>query len=307
MRRFNIVVLTVVLLVGLPFYWLLLDNRPGDARPKDLHIAQLRQLADSMPGDKPVRLEGELTASRSLPRDLFAAGAGLKREPIAIMAWRLWVPGGKSVMIDSGVTSADAGAMGIERTSPASQARIEHALREAALVLFTHEHPDHQAAALRLAGGIPAGAQFNSAQLPPSPLAQTLPWPHVALPAPTILGNTPQAVAPGVVVIPAGGSHTPGSQMIYARLADGRELLFTGDIATLRFSWQDLRARSRLISQYFAPENRHEVYAWLKTIRQLKAEAPRMEVIAGHDQSPLFAQDGKKPAATTPFGFELQH
>lgn len=307
MRRLNILVLVLLLLVGLPFYWLLLDNQAGDGPPKNLHIAQLRQLADSIPGEKPVRLDGEIAASRSLARDLFAAGAGLKREPIAIMAWRLWVPGGKSVMIDSGITEGDARAMGIERTSPESQARIERALREAALVLFTHEHPDHQAAALRLASGIPAGARFNAAQLPPSPLAENLPWPHVGLPAPTLLGSAPLAVAPGIVVIPAVNSHTPGSQMIYARQADGREYLFTGDVATLRFSWQDLRARSRLIGEYMAPENRAEVYAWLKTIRQLKAEAPALEIIAGHDQTPLFSQDGKKPVATTPFGFELHH
>ncbi len=307
MRRLNLTLLVLVLVIGLPFYWLLIDNRPGDATPRNLHIAQLRELAGSLPGQRPIRLEGELAASRSLARDLFAAGAGLKREPIAIMAWRLWAPGGKSVVIDSGITSADAQAMGIDRTSPASQARIERALREAALVLFTHEHPDHEAAALRLAGGIPAAARFNTAQLPPSPLAGLLPWPHVSLPAPTILGSQPQAVAPGVVVIPAVNSHTPGSQMIYARLSDGREFLFTGDIATLRFSWQDLRARSRLVSEYMAPEDRDEVYAWLKTIRQLKAEAPSLEIIAGHDQSPLFSQDGKMPVAITPFGFELQH
>lgn len=307
MRRLNILVVALVLLLGLPFYWLLLDNQPGDARPKALHIAQLRQLADSIPGDKPIRLDGELSASRSVARDLFAAGAGLKREPIAILAWRLWVPGGKSVMIDSGIAQTDALAMGLDRTFPASQARIERALHEAALVLFTHEHPDHEAAALRMTGGIPKGAQFNTAQLPPSPLAQTLPWPHVALPAPTLIGSAPQAVAPGVVVIPAVNSHTPGSQMIYARLADGRELLFTGDIATLRFSWQDLRARSRLVSQFLAPENRSEVYSWLRTIRQLKAESPALEIIAGHDSSPLLSQQGKKPVATTPFGFDLQH
>jgi hypothetical protein len=71
--------------------------------------------------------------------------------------------------------------------------------------------------------------------------------------------------------------------MIFVRLADGREYLFTGDIATMAQSWQDLRARSRLIGVYLAPENRDEVFTWLKTIRALKGQAPKLEVIAGHD------------------------
>jgi len=71
--------------------------------------------------------------------------------------------------------------------------------------------------------------------------------------------------------------------MIYVRLADGREVLFAGDIATMAASWQELRARSRLIGDYLAPEDRREVYAWLRTIRALKAEAPGLLIVPGHD------------------------
>ena len=63
---------------------------------------------------------------------------------------------------------------------------------------------------------------------------------------PTVQAGAPQAVAPGVVVIPA-PSHTLGSQMVFVKLADGREFLFAGDIATMASSWRELRARSRLI------------------------------------------------------------
>lgn len=307
MRRFNLTLLALIVLFGAPFYWLLLDNRPGDGPPKPIHIAQLRQLANSVAGAKPDRLQGEVAAFRSLPRDLFAAGAGLKHEPITVLSYRLLAPDGTSVVIDSGIAAGDAQAMDMDQTNPEGQARIERALREASLVLFTHEHPDHLGAALRMGGGIPPKARFNSEQLPPAELAAKLPWPLGALPAPDLLGKTPIAVAPGVVVIPAPLSHTPGSQMIYVRFADGREVLFTGDIATLRFSWQELRARSRLVSRFFGAENRDEVYAWLKTIRQLKREAPGLAVIPGHDISTLYPLDGKDPVAASPFRFELQH
>ncbi len=112
-------------------------------------------------------------------------------------------------------------------------------------------------------------------------------WPKGVTLQARLAAGGPQAVAPGVVVIPA-PSHTPGSQMIYARLANGREYLFAGDIATFAQSWLQLRARSHLIGDYLAPENRAEVFAWLKTIRALKTSAPAMTVLAGHEFEWLF-------------------
>ena len=43
-RRFNRIVIALIVLIGLPYYWLLLDNRPGDAQPKPVSIEQLRAL-----------------------------------------------------------------------------------------------------------------------------------------------------------------------------------------------------------------------------------------------------------------------
>lgn len=303
MRRFNLILLAITLLIAIPIYWLLLDNRPGDIPPKPISIDQLRALAEQLPGAKPNDVEGEVAGYRSVPRDLFAAGAGLKREPIAVLAWRLRAADGSSVVIDSGITTKDAAAMGIEKLNPPGQARIERALREANLILFTHEHPDHQAAALRLAGGIPAAAKFNPGQLPPAALAARLPWPSGTLPQASLRSDAPFAVAPGVVVIPAPNSHTPGSQMIYVKTADGQELLFAGDIATLAFSWQDLRARSRLVSQFLAKENRDEVYAWLKTIRKWKAQAAGLKIFPGHDVGSLLPDKGHPPLARSPLTF----
>ena len=126
-------------------------------------------------------------------------------------------------------------------------------------------------------------AWLNLAQLPTSPSARLLPWANAANVQPRILGSAPVAVAPGVVVIPAPSSHTPGSQLIYVRLANGRELLFAGDNSSFAQNWQELRGRSRLVETWFAPENRAEVFAWLKTIRALKAQAPSLVVVPGHD------------------------
>ncbi|HMO67272.1 MAG TPA: hypothetical protein PKE25_01165 [Novosphingobium sp.] len=88
----------------------------------------------------------------------------------------------------------------------------------------------------------------------------------------------PEAVAPGVVVIPAAGG-----RMIFARLADGREALFTGEIAPLAASWLHFMPPSRWRGQDMAPETRREVQAWLRTIRQWHNESPDLVVLPGND------------------------
>lgn len=284
-RRLNWIIAIVLLLIALPYYWLLLDNRPGDARAKPVSIAQLRQLAGSLPGPRPSGVEMELVAWRRLPGNLLAAGSGLKRRLIGIMAFRLPVPGGKPIVIDSGITRADAEAMGLEAWLSERQAKVDQAMDQAGLILITHEHPDHLGGLIAWAGG----ETFGRAALNGPQKIEAGKQLHVAVTgAETKVTGQPYAIAPGVVVIPA-PSHTPGSQMYFVRLAGGREYLFTGDIATMDASWRELRARSQLAGSIIAPEDRREVYAWLKTIRALAATDPGLVVVPGHDSDAILA------------------
>lgn len=288
-RKVNIALFVAILLIGVPFYWLLIDNRPGDAAAKPITIAQLRDLAASQPGPAPNAVEVEQAAYRVLPGNLFAAGSGMKPQEISVLSWRLLVPGQGAIMIDGGIAEIDARAIGMDRFFGDRQAHVEAALRDAALVLATHEHTDHQGAIVRLGQDVVSGhAHFNPGQLPPAPLATTLAWGGQPIPLARIAPGQPQAVAPGVVVIPA-PSHTPGSQMVFVRLQDGRELLFAGDIATMAASWRKTQARSRLVGDWLAPEDRTEVYAWLRTIQSLKQQAPALMVVPGHDWSGIRA------------------
>jgi len=66
-RKINIALLVLILLIGLPYYWLLLDNRPGKAAPKPVGIGQLRELAGSVPGPAPDALGVELGAQPPRP------------------------------------------------------------------------------------------------------------------------------------------------------------------------------------------------------------------------------------------------
>lgn len=281
-RTINLTLLILVLLIGVPYYWLLLDNRPGPDTTKPLTISQLRELASAVPGTAPSGLEMELVAYRQLPRTLFAAGTGLKDAMIGVMAWRLPVAGRGAVLIDTGIHPSDAEDMGMAQFWPERQAKVARAMAGASLILATHEHPDHLGALARTGGQpLAKAARLNAGQLPPSPVATALTW-NGPLPTAALDGARPQAVAPGVVAIPA-PSHTPGSQMVYVRLADGREILFAGDIATMNVSWREVRARSRLVGDHLAPENRAEIFAWLRTLRRLKQDSPDLLIIPGHD------------------------
>ena len=292
-KRLNILLFVLLLLFGVPYYWLLIDNRPGNAVAKPISIGQLRALAAAKPGFAPIQVEVELVAYRRLPGALFVAGNGIKRRLIGVMVWRLPVPGSGPVVIDSGMNAEAAKAMGMESFSSEAWAKVEQALDEASQIVITHEHADH------LGGVVSLGrrdlldrVRFNPQQLPGNRWTDLLAWPQGDLPQPSINGTAPVAIAPGVVVIPA-ASHTDGSQMVFVRLADGREFLFTGDIATMAQSWQELRARSRLIGDHLAPESRGEVFAWLKTIRALKAQSPGLIVLPGHDFEWLIQPENK--------------
>jgi glyoxylase-like metal-dependent hydrolase (beta-lactamase superfamily II) len=266
-----------------PFYWLLVDNRPGDAQPKPVSIELLRQLAASKPGTAPGAVEVELVAYRRLPGNLFAAGTGFKRRLIGVMAWHLPVAGAAPIVIDSAMSGPAATEMGMEEFDPKAWSRVERALGAASQIVITHEHADHLGGVVSLGkADLLAKVRFNGDQLPGNRWTDLLTWPKGPLPQPSVTGTQPIAIAPGVVVIPA-SSHTAGSQMVFVRLSDGREYLFTGDIATLSQSWTDQRARSRLVGDYLAPENRTEVFAWLRTVKALKAAAPGLVVLPGHD------------------------
>lgn len=251
-RRLNIVLAAALLFFALPYYWMLVDNRPGDPRPRDVSMAELRALASSVPGPRPESIAVERTAFRLLPGNFLAAGSGMKRRLYSVLAYRLEVPGRGPVVIDPGPSKADAARLQMHWANGATQRRIDAALRSASLVLVTSPDP---AVVGRLA-------------------ARNRPL--------RIASDRPRAIAPGIVAIPT-ASPFPGCQMIYVRLANGVEYLLAGEVAPLSVSYRQMRGRPRLMTEHIRPEDREAAFAWLATIRELQRQAPGLRVLPGHD------------------------
>lgn len=286
-RRLNYFLLALLLLIGAPAYWLLKDTSPYWVPAKQMDIVQLRRLAEAIPGQKPSRIEMELVAWRRVPGDLFAAGSGLKRRAIGVMAFRLEVPGKGPVMLETGTTQTLADQLGMDRFDAAAQHSVDSMLRQSSMILVTDEHGDHLGGLAALGAtegglGVLSRVKLNPAQLPSSPTSAKLPWPSGVLLHAELSDTKPQAVAPGIVVIPT-PSHSPGSQMIFVRLDDGQEFLFAGDIASMTVNWRELRPRSRFLSDFYAPEDRRAVISWLHVIAALKNSEPAIRILPSHD------------------------
>jgi hypothetical protein len=256
-RRLNIWLLSVLLIIGIPYYWHLVDAGagPGAAEPraKPVTMTQLRALAGALGEARPLALRVETVGRRMVSGNMLVAGSGLKLMPTAIRAYELVMPDGGPVVIDAGTSAQAARDRGFD---PAAQARIQRALDRAGHTVLLDDKPVHN-------GGTAAGTRRAGTDLP-------------------LPGGAPWTLAPGVVVIPLPGLG-PGANMVYAQLADGREILFTGDAAKTAANWTVLRLPARFATRDEPTPYRSENLSWLMTIATLHRAAPKMAVVPGHD------------------------
>lgn len=282
---FSRIALLLILLVALPYYWLLMDPGPTSAPLMPIDIARLRAEAALHSGPRPTAIEYAAIARETRFGTLLVAGGGLKTDQTAVLVWRLVTPGGDTV-INAGLTPDQAFASGFGDYYPELQLRVDAWLKSAKRILFTSEEIDHigglvtvmprvDAVAPRIVGNAAQVAAI--AALQPSAASALLP-PVAALSGP--LGYA--GVAPGVAVLRAPG-HLPGSQLIYVQLQSGHEYLFTGDTAPMfrNVLWQ--RPRSRYMAEWIGHEDRAATTSWIKGLAQLQAREPRLTLVYGHD------------------------
>ena len=193
-----------------------------------------------------------------------------------------------TVIIDTAFDAALGAVVGA-RIDDDAYARMEMAMAAATQIVITHEHSDHIGGILAYDDpqGIARALRLNSEQVASLP-RYGLAWPaelsdYAPIDYPDML-----AIAPGVVLIRAPG-HSPGSQMVYVKREDGRELLFIGDVGWTDRNIDSGKGRPRLVSQFLLQEDRDAVFAELAMLKALREAEPALVIVPGHDVAAIDA------------------
>lgn len=251
----------------------------------DSLLGTVRLLAHAVPGELPTAVGYLSVVDDSVAESDFVDAAPKTRAfevtPVFQIRFRTgWV------MVDAGMSHDAAGKDGVYHQDNYDKA--ESALRRARLIVATHEHSDH-------VDGVTNSPYFSEVA-PKTMLTEAQ--------VHSLLGERGKGgldsararrfivvdyeralpIAPGVVLVRAPG-HTPGSQIVYVRLASGRELMLIGDIvwhhAGLDMQHQKPDSTSRQMG-----EDRTMIgneMAWLK-----KTVAPAgIAVVVSHDGTAL--------------------
>lgn len=265
MARFNVMMLMLLLIVGIPYYWFVIDNTAPPAEPEAITIEQLRQLAVSPGEPGPQRIRFERVASQWVMGNRLAAGMGLRSIRLHAISYMIDYGDQPPVLIGAGMTRRDSNRFEHQTYAIRAQTRINRALMRARTVVPLAPIPE-QTGGLRLIEGTEQAVKLDS---------------NLAQQQQRDRARAPYQVAPGVVVIPT-SRFMPGTRMVYVRLMNGREYLFAGKIAPIWRNWYSQRLPARFVTDLGRREDRQAIRAWLLTIQALKRQAPKLVVVPGN-------------------------
>ena len=262
-------------------------TRAQDAAPWTASLDDIRRTAALIPGPRPLRLNFLKFAESHRTKNFSVEGAPTIPSIQARTAFQVVYPDGH-LMVDSGMDRAvhDFFGRGVEEPYlPEAAAQVEQAVRDARLIVVTHEHGDHVAGALRA----PAGAEVTSKTMLTQAQVQTLTvtpqMPEIAL-TPEEAGRFVTIdyekyfpLAPGVALIKAAG-HTAGSQMVFVALASGREYLLIGDVTWHMDGVRQVRGKDAP----WVTEDARAVMDQLTWLNGLSRIDPDLIIVASHDE-----------------------
>ena len=280
-----LIVLAVLVALGAPsYYWLLIEDRPPGEGHYSIDIAEVRRLANTRPGSKPLAINVEQVNLFSGPQIVVMAGAPWAKVNIPVFSYQLVYPD-RTAIIDTAMDEKLGKEASVDSTDVAAAERVSRAISQAALILLTHEHPDHigsltvQPDLARVLGN----TRLTQEQVDHPERMKPAAFPAGTLDHYEALHYDKLfAIAPGVVLIKAPG-HSPGSQMIYVQKADGAEVLFLGDVAWQWPNVEQVRERPRLVTQFVLKEDRTAVFLELAELNRLHKAEAQLHMVPGHD------------------------
>ena len=225
--------LIVLVILGGGYWWAFVDGSLPDDASFNLDIAQVRKLADSLPGDKPTRVRYENVAAFRFFSGMLVAGDGWSGSMMPVYAYQVGYPD-HTAIIDAAFDRKDGPPDFITRMYRRRRLRSRRAGADQGVADRDHAraHGSHRRRDGASGARFPAAGAARHAHAARASRAREARRISAGRPRRLQADGGDQgmaAVAPGMVVIAAPG-HTPGSQMVYVKLADGRELLFLGDV-----------------------------------------------------------------------------
>ncbi len=300
----------LAVLAGAAFWWLMLDARAPSTPGSPFDLEVWRTLASEDPDCAPRDLRMEIVGGDRAPG--WAAEAGRFGTAFVVAYTSFQLTGPCSTIVIGGAVDPD-GAKAAAQSDEAwfddrAYARMTAAMLEADLVMVTHEHFDHVLGIVRHPdpAGLARRLALNGRQL--FGLNRFSPPEEIMAIAPRRFDD-PVRIAPGVVVAAAPG-HSPGTQVIFIRLATGREYLLIGDIVWVMSNLQTLKTRPRIM-QYllFEPnEQRGEVLRQVRALSAMARANPDLIMVPSHDRpyldrlvaegllTPSFVLEGTQPS-----------
>jgi len=277
--------LLAVAIAGGSYWWLVEDaGVPSDAHFV-LDMAQVRRLAESTPGDKPTQIRYEHVATFRFFTGMVVTGDGWSAAALPVNSYQVVFPD-HTAIIDAALARDQAPPPFITTGfDNAAYQRVERGLDQASLIVVTHEHVDHIggiAASPHLAALLPA-LRLTDAQIAhPERMKPALLAPANMKTYTPLHYDRYAAVAPGMVLIAAPG-HSPGEQMVYVKLGDGRQLLLVGDVVWRQRNLDVQRERPRWVTALLIREDRKQVFGEIEALHQLMLSDPAVQIVPGHD------------------------